>query len=76
MGHDPDNRLNGQEKLQIDHDLLHHKAGNRMGHINLCAQEAARQAVVEVVLADSDVARVVDRRVTLVTANRLGEIVG
>ena len=75
MRHGPDDRHRGQEKLQMDSNLLCHMARYRAGHINLRAEEAARQAFINVVTACSDVARVVYSSVTLVTIDSPGELV-
>lgn len=56
MRHGSDDRRCGKEKLQMDCNLLCHMARYRAGHINLCAEEAARQALINVVTACSDVA--------------------
>jgi len=56
MRHGSDDRRCGKEKLQMDRNLLCHMARYRAGHINLCAKEAARQALINVVGACSDVA--------------------
>ena len=56
-------------------DLLHHMADYRAGNINLCAQESARQALINVMVTCRDVARMVNRSVALVTIDSLGEIV-
>ena len=75
MGHDPDNRLASQEKLQLGRKRLYHKAGYRAGNINLRAEESARQALINVVVACGDVARMVDCSMALVAIDSLGEIV-
>ena len=59
----------------MDCNLLCHMASYRAGHINLCAEEAARQALINVVGACGDVARVVYRGVTLVAVDSSGELV-
>ncbi len=59
----------------MDHNLLCHMARYRAGHINLCAEEAARQAFINVVTACSDVTRVVYCGVTLVAVDCLGVLV-
>ena len=59
----------------MDCNLLCNMARYRAGHINLCAEEAARQALINVVGACGDVARVVNRGVTLVAVDCLGELV-
>ena len=56
-------------------ERLYHIAGGRAGNIYLCAEESARQALINVVVACSDVARMVDSSVALVTIDSLGEIV-
>ena len=76
MGHELDNRLATHEELQLNRSLRYHKAGNHMGHIYLSAEESTRQALVNVVVASSDVTRMVNRRVALVAEGDLGEIVG
>ena len=60
MRNGPDNRLVGQVKLQMDCRLLHHKVGGQAGNIYLCAEETARQALINVMAACGDVARVVN----------------
>ena len=55
--------------------LLCHMARYRAGHINLRAEEAARQAFINVVTACSDEARVVYSSVTLVTIDSPGELI-
>ena len=77
MGHDPINRLDGQEKLQMSCYLLHHEGGYRAGNIYLCAEETARQALINVMVACGDVARVVNSRMALalLAVYCLGEIV-
>ena len=56
-------------------DLLHHQAGRREGNIYLCAEEPARQALVNVMVACRDVPRMVNRSVALITIDSPGEIV-
>ena len=56
-------------------ERLYHIAGYRARDIYLCAEESARQALINVVVACSDVARMVDSSVALVTIDSLGEIV-
>lgn len=56
-------------------DLLHHHAGRREGNIYLCAEEPARQALVNVMVACCDVARMMNRSVALITIDSPGEIV-
>ena len=75
MGHDPDNRLASQEELQLGCKRFYHKAGCRAGNINLCAEKTARQALINVVVACGDVARMVDCSMALVAIDSLGEIV-
>ena len=75
MGHDPDNRLASQEEFQIACKRLFYKAGGRAGNIYLCAEESARQALINVVVACGDVARMVDSSVALVAIDSLGKIV-
>ena len=75
MGHDPDNRLASQEELQLGCKRLYHKAGYRAGNINLCAEESARQALINVVVTCGDVTRMVDCSMALVAIDSLGEIV-
>lgn len=75
MGHDPINRLDGQEKLQMRCYLLHHKGGYRAGNIYLCAEEPARQALINMVVACSDVSRVMNRSVALIAVNNPGEVI-
>ena len=55
--------------------LLHHKGGYRAGNIYLCAEEAARQALINVVGACCDVSRVVNRSVALIAVDNPGEVV-
>lgn len=74
MGHNPDNRIAGQEKLQMSCYLLHHKDGYRAGYIYLCAEEPTRQALINVVAACGDVSRVVNRSVALIAINKTGEV--
>ena len=57
-------------------DLLHHHAGRREGNIYLCAEEPARQALVNVMVACRDVARMVNRSVAFNAVNRLGDTDG
>ncbi len=75
MGHDPANRLDGQEKLQMSCYLLRHEGGYRAGNIYLCAEEPARQALINMVVACSDVARMVNRSVALIAVNNPGEVI-
>ena len=75
MGHDPDNRLASQEELQMGCERLYHIAGYRARDIYLCAEESARQALINVVVACSDVARMVDSSMALVAIDNLGKIV-
>ena len=75
MGHDPDNRLASQEGLQMGCERLYHIAGGRAGNIYLCAEESARQALINVVVACGDVARMVDSSMALVAIDNLGKIV-
>ncbi len=60
MGHNPDNRIASQEKLQMNRYLLHHKGGYRAGYIYLCTEESARQALINMKFAYGDVTRVVN----------------
>ena len=76
MRNGPDYKLVGQEILQVDCRLLHHKVGDHARNIYLCAEETARQALINVMVAGSDVARVVNRSVALVAVNSLGKLVG
>ena len=75
MGHNPDNRIAGQEKLQMNCYLLHHKGGYRAGYIYLCAEETARQALINVMDAYGEVPRMVSRSVALVAIDSPGEVV-
>lgn len=69
MVHDPINRLDGQKKLQMSCYLLHHEGGYSAGNIYLCTEEPARQALINMVVACSDVARVMNRSVALIAVN-------
>lgn len=60
MGHNPDNRIASQEKLQMYCNRLYNKADHRVGDIYLCAQESARQALINMKFAYGDVTRVVN----------------
>jgi hypothetical protein len=74
MCHGPDNGLDWQEELQVDCNLLHHQGGYCAGNINLRVEEPARQTLINVVAANSDVARVVHRGMALAIYSR-GELV-
>ena len=74
MSSNPDHRIASQEKLQMSRYLLHHQGGYRAGNIYLCAEEAARQAFINVVAACGDVSRVVNRCVALIAIDRTGEV--
>lgn len=75
LGHDPNDRIASQVILQLGRDLLHHQAGHRAGNIDLCAQEPTRQALINMMVACRDVARMVNCSVALVTIDSPGEIV-
>ena len=75
MRNGPDNRLVGQVKLQMVCRLLHHKVGDHAGNIYLCAEETARQALINVMVACGDVPRMMDRSMALVTIDSFGELV-
>ena len=77
MHNGPDDGLIGQEILQMDCRLLHHKVGDHAGNIYLCAEETARQALINVMVASGDVARVVSgcMALALLAVYCLGEIV-
>ena len=77
MHNGPDDGLIGQEILQMDCRLLHHKVGDHAGNIYLCAEETARQALINVMVACGDVARVVNScmALALLAVYCLGEIV-
>ena len=56
-------------------DLLHLQGGYCARNIYLCAQEPARQALINVMVTRRDVARMVNRSVALVTIDSLGKVV-
>ena len=75
MGHDPDNRLASQEELQMGCERLYHIAGYRARDIYLCAKESARQALINVVVACGDVARMVNSSMALNAIDSRGVVV-
>ena len=75
LGYDPDNRLASQKELQMGCKRLYHKAGYRARDIYLCAQESARQALINVMVACGNVTRMANHSMALVTINSLGEVV-
>ena len=70
MRHGPDDGLDWQEELQVDCNLLHHQGGYRAGNINLRVEEPAGQTLINVVAANSDVARMVHRSMALAIYSR------
>ena len=59
----------------MDSNWPHHNGGYRAGNIYLSAEEPARQALINVMVAGSDVTRVVNRSVALIAVNNPGEVV-
>ena len=75
MCHDPCNRLGGHKELQVGCNWLHHKGCYHVGDIYLRAEEAARQAIIDVMAACSDVARMVNSSMALNAIDSRGVVV-